>query len=246
MTPRKSQDRIFPLIAMCTALFAGMLISESRADVQGIPDHDVFIRAEYPYARVLETCTTWRRPEGMGDTWGVVSFRAACQQHDKCFHSQGASWGSCNRQFLVDLRGACDRDLKAEVLARGGLGEPEPEQVQLCYEIANLFHGQVQKPDVRKRFTFAQEVQEQYRGHVEVSLRQLFSETIGREPSAAELANAFESLDSGMSFDDIKRGLGGEETTAAGHAILESESPVKSLKTVSEEADAVSNGDTTF
>lgn len=238
MKPRR-QDRLFPLILLCTVVFGCLVISEGKADIQGIPGNDNFSRASYPYARVLQSCTSWRKPDHVSDKWGAVSFRAACQQHDKCFHTVGTTWSDCNRRFMVDLRDACDRDLRHELLDAGGKGEPDAEKVRLCYEIANFFHAKVQDSAVRERFEFAQGVQKEYLGHVESSLSSLYQRLVGREPSESEIAYAFESLDSGMSFADIERSVtSGEGNTSdlplqEKQASLESESGPIPIQTVS-------------
>lgn len=227
----QSADRIFPIVVLCTVIFGCLVFSEGRADIQGIPKSETFRRAEYPYARVLQTCTAWRKPDQVTDTWGAVSFRSACQHHDKCFHTLGTSWSSCNRQFLIDLRESCDRDLKQAHLELGFVGDPEGRQVQSCYEIANLFHAKVQNTDVREKFRFAQEVQKRYLAHVEDALKVLFERVLRRAPTNLELVDATEALDAGMSFTDIERGLASSQRDEVGtyalqpqgHALLDSE-----------------------
>ena len=125
-----------------TVVALGLLIvalREARADVKGIPVDDRFVAASFPYARTVDGCTSWRKPERYGDKWSVVSFADACVAHDQCFHTLGVTWADCNQRFLDGLHAACARDLKRETLERGRPGEPDPQALRLCYEIGDVY-----------------------------------------------------------------------------------------------------------
>ncbi len=207
--------KVLALCLLCTAL------SEARADVKGIPATDEFAAARFPYARVVDGCTAWRRPANMGDEWGNVSFAGACQQHDLCYHTAGKGWGDCNQGFLQDLRASCDRDLKRAALAAGKLGNPDGDALRLCYDIANLYFAKVQESDAAKRFQIAQQQQQAYLGYVRGVVDGLYKAVLRRGATDKEKDRALETLSQDYSLEDLRSALMGarvDEVNAAGGA----------------------------
>ena len=188
---------------LIVAPFAGS--SPAVGDHLGIPFNETFSKAQFPYARVLEHCTSWRRPEGLGDVWSSVSFRGACQQHDRCYHTIGAKWGECNRRYLSNLRAACERDLKKTRLEKGDIGEPDAEALSLCFNIASLYHAMVQKPVVIKKFRLAQTAQRAYLDYVVEIIKKKYESAKGDPPSNKVLETALGHLAQGHELDELVR-----------------------------------------
>jgi hypothetical protein len=215
---------VITLIALSFLCFA---LAEAKADTLGLPYNQTFEKASFPYARVLSGCTEWRQPAQLansGDQWGPVSFAGACQAHDQCFHNpagliampkgQPASWGECNRQYLADLRLACERDLQKARLENGALGEPDSSALQLCYEIANLYFERAQAPAAVKRFEFAQKMAGEYLTFVRGVLGDLYKELKGRPGTKAEVEKALAALFDGQDIDTIKISINGGKAPA--------------------------------
>jgi hypothetical protein len=58
------------------------------------------------------------------------TFTAACNSHDKCYTTLGASYSECNPKFLSDMRSAC-RSAFHPIL--------RPVEFQLCYDTATHY-----------------------------------------------------------------------------------------------------------
>lgn len=223
---------VVTLLILCFLCFA---LAEAKADTLGLPFNPQFSRATYPYARVLTGCTDWRRPSQYGDSWGPVSFAGACQNHDMCFHTAPAqierqnrlgtgqlagavavavSWGDCNRQYLLDLRQSCDRDLKKARLERGQLGEPDATAQQLCYEIANLYFERAQAPMAVKRFEIAQKMAESYHSYVRGVVFREMARGKGHPPSKEAVEAALVALDNGQDIEMISSSSSTERATS--------------------------------
>jgi hypothetical protein len=212
---------IVTLLVLCFLCFA---LNEAKAETQGLPYQPTFEAAAFPFARVLTSCTQWRRPTQISeDQWGAVSFAGACQAHDQCFHtpadylkmlaqgaageSKGISWSECNRRYLKDLRQACNRDLKQARLAKGELGEADPSALQLCYEIANMYFEKAQTPAAVKRFEISQRKEEEYLDSLRGLMRQTYKEVLGRAATAKEVEQGLLSLFEGQDFGMIKESV---------------------------------------
>lgn len=194
------------LALLCAAL------SDARADVKGIPFDERFATASFPYARQVEGCTAWRRPATMTnaeDRWGAVSFAGACQDHDRCYHTPGASWGECNGRFLEDLKAACARDLKAESLSKTKAGEPDAQALSLCHEIANLYAAKVGEATSAKRYALAQQMAGEYLDYVRTVVDGIYKELLRRGATAKEQDQALATLARDYSLDDLKAALMG-------------------------------------
>lgn len=204
--PRKNTF-LMTLIGLCFLCFA---LSEARADVKGIPFSDQFASAAFPYARTVAGCTEWRRPDRFGDEWGPVSFAGACQEHDRCFHTQGANWSDCNQRFRADLEAACERDLGRERLEKGRASKPDPQALKLCYEIVGLYQAKVQDRDVVRRFDLAQKQADLYMKYVRGVVNDVFRAVLKRSASSKEQDQALKTLTDDYSLDDLKAALMGQ------------------------------------
>lgn len=90
-----------------------------------IPDFDCnevpkeFKNAQHPYAKKPDGCSGISSPKEVRDTWGPVKFTKACNEHDKCYYTEGSKAEDCNSEFFTNLLVACaqakikDRDTKA-------------------------------------------------------------------------------------------------------------------------------------
>jgi hypothetical protein len=185
-------------------LFLG---TSARAEDLGIPHNEKFPAAVFPFARVLDGCTSWRRPAQLGDEWAGVSFKAACSAHDKCYHTINASWGECNRQFKNDLFASCRRDLKAARLKRGEVGDPTAESMKMCFDIANMYFSKVQSPEVIRRFKIAQLKQNEYIESIFKVLSDTFEKDRGRKPTNSQLSELFKRLMDGNSIEQVASGI---------------------------------------
>lgn len=203
----KKSSFLLTVIALSFLCFA---LKEAKADVKGIPYNGKFQSASYPYARQIDSCTAWRKPDRLDDNWGAVSFAGACQIHDRCYHTPNASWGDCNQAFLDDMKKACDRDLERQRLEKGQHGRPDGQAVALCYEIANLYFGKVQTADAQKRFEFAQAQEADYLKYVRQVVDQIYKDVLRRGATPREQDKALAALAQDNSLDDLKAALMGE------------------------------------
>lgn len=203
----KNNSSILTLLASCLLCFA---LGEARADVKGIPHTDRFASASFPYARTVTGCTEWRRPERFGDEWGPVSFAGACQEHDRCFHTPGSTWGDCNQGFLQDMQAACDRDLATDRLNKGKSSQPDAQALKLCYEIVSLYVAKVQDRDVARRFELSQKQEQDYLQYVSNVVNDVFKTVLKRGASDKEQTQALKTLASDYSLDDLKAALMGQ------------------------------------
>lgn len=183
----------------------------SWAENLGLAYNEKFPTAAFPFARVVTGCTDWRTPSQLGDEWGKVSFKSACSAHDECFHSLNASWGECNQQFKRDLHAACRRDLRRARLGRGQVGEPEVESLKMCFDIADMYFGQVQKVEVIKKFEFAQKMQRAYLRLVFNELTEGYKSIMGRDPSKDKILELFQSLMDGIPVTKVYAGIKSEQ-----------------------------------
>ncbi len=199
------------LVTIVTLSLLCFALHEARADVKGIPYSNRFQSASYPYARQVESCTTWRKPDRVSDNWGGVSFAGACQLHDRCYHTAGSSWGDCNQQFLTAMHQACDRDLERQRLEKGQHGRPDGQAVALCYEISDLYFAKVQASDAQKRFELAQSQQQEYLKYVRTVVSSIYQSVLRRPATEKEATRALATLAQDYSLDDLKAALMGEK-----------------------------------
>ncbi len=212
---------LYPLLKkssfLLTVLFLSLLcfaLKEAKADVKGIPFNARFQSASYPYARQVDNCTAWRKPDRLNDSWGAVSFSGACRIHDRCFHTPGSSWGECNEQFLIDMKKACDRDLERQRLEKGQHGRPDDQALALCYDIANIYFGKVQTAEAQKRHELAQAQEQEYLKYVSSVVNQVYKDVLRRPATSQEKDRALATLARDYSLDDLKAALMGERMEA--------------------------------
>jgi hypothetical protein len=123
--------------------------------VGGYPD------SQYPYYSSPNGCGTAPYPEHIRDTWGKVSFTAACQAHDKCYMT-GDSRGACDDNFYNALRAACEKDtLYVDLPA--------------CYALATTYYGGVAQASLRGYFDKQQAQQRRYEDKVMDFMPQIIS-----------------------------------------------------------------------
>jgi len=116
----------------------------SYANIRGrrvhIPYNNQWPAAEWPYAQKADGCSAMEndRPQCMRDSWGPVSFREACNAHDRCYYThKGPSEGYCNNtQFYGNLRASCERDI---IRNRPWLAW----SIQSCYALASVYYAGV-------------------------------------------------------------------------------------------------------
>lgn len=150
-------------------------------DPEKIPDNPNFPKAEYPYAQAPDGCSSIsENPKQVRDTWpfpgyGDVSFKEACDKHDRCYYTLGASWQNCNEQYRIDLMEACWDDLSTRVenawWLKPALGEystipPDPATLASCEEIALTYYTAVQIGVALDVFNTAQKLQKDYEAYV--------------------------------------------------------------------------------
>lgn len=108
---------------------------DNHARINGFP------RSDYPYYENVNGCGG----EGWSDTavrdnWGKVSFREACNNHDRCYMRLGSSLSACDDAFYNELRASCERDSYFRVFDRK---VPDPATLSACYPIATTYYGSV-------------------------------------------------------------------------------------------------------
>lgn len=102
-----------------------------------------FPRSDYPYYENVNACggNDWSE-RGIRDSWGKVSFREACDNHDRCFMTIGSNNNACDDKFYEDLRASCERDSYIrDPLTNIKL--PDPVTLAECYRIATAYYGGV-------------------------------------------------------------------------------------------------------
>lgn len=212
ITYLKKSSFVLTVIFLSFLCFA---LKEAKADVKGIPYNGKFQSASYPYARSIDTCTAWRKPDRLSDSWGAVSFSGACQIHDRCYHTTGSSWGECNDRFLTDMKKSCDRDLERQRLEKGQHGKPDGQALALCYDIANLYFAKVQTAEAQKRFELAQSQEQEYLKYVAGVVDQVYRDVLRRPATTKEKDRALATLAEDYTLDDLKSALMGERMDKA-------------------------------
>jgi hypothetical protein len=207
----KKSSFLLTVIALSFLCFA---LAEAKADVKGIPYNEKFQAASFPYARQVDNCTAWRKPDRLSDNWGAVSFSGACQLHDRCYHTPSANWGECNQNFLSDMKKACDRDLERQRLEKGQHGRPDGQALALCYEIANLYFAKVQTAEAQKRFELAQAQEREYLKYVRTVIDSVYKDVLRRPATNAEKDRALATLAKDYTLDDLKAALMGQRMDA--------------------------------
>lgn len=198
---------VVPLRRFLLRALGVFVVLPAQADVLGIPSDPRFTTAHYPFARVVDGCTSWRQPSHLGQNFGSVDFGGACQKHDMCFHTVGRSWGECNQEYLSALREACDRDLQRQRLEQSRPGKTDLQALHLCYDLTNLFMAQVQRPAAIKRYELAQKQQHQYLLHVRATIQSMFVATLSRPATEDEEDEALARLDAGISLVEMRDAL---------------------------------------
>ncbi len=99
-----------------------------------------FKKALYPYAKAPDGCSSWsNNPYQVRDTWGLVDFRPACNEHDRCYYTLGSDANDCNARFCRHLSRACEKQFKTKY----GLVVMINPLIVSCYAIAASYCGAV-------------------------------------------------------------------------------------------------------
>jgi hypothetical protein len=214
------------IIARRVALLLVVFVTSNdiaQADVNGIPYNSNFPKAQYPYAQAPDGCSGWSSPTQVRDTWGPVSFREACNQHDRCYYTAGSSWNTCNERFYSDLRSACERDLRIPVRVpdptlndplrtRKTYLPPEPASLSTCYTIATSYYTAVQAGVAFGIFKEAQSLQRGYNQWTASLKRsqdiiQIYREILGRDVDPSGMDTWTRELESGRSVLQVRRAI---------------------------------------
>jgi hypothetical protein len=102
-----------------------------------------FPRSDYPYYENVNGCggEGWSET-AVRDTWGKVSFREACNNHDRCYMRAGSDLNACDDNFYKDARASCERDsyVRDPIFNRK---IPDPVTLSACYPIATTYYTAV-------------------------------------------------------------------------------------------------------
>jgi hypothetical protein len=100
-------------------------------------------RSDYPYYENVNGCggEGWSET-AVRDTWGKVSFREACNNHDRCYMRVGSDLNACDDNFYKDVRASCERDsyVRDPIFNRK---IPDPVTLSACYPIATTYYTAV-------------------------------------------------------------------------------------------------------
>ena len=183
-----------------------------RADIDGIPYNSEFPKAQYPYAQAPDGCSGWNDPKEVRDTWGPVSFKDACNQHDKCYYTVGSKWNTCNERYYSDLRTACERDLRTAVrnpiTGKKYYLPPDPVRLSTCYGIATTYYSGVQVGVALDVFKDAQRKQKKYDEWVA---------SVRAGASRASSAPVFDPDFYLMTYGDLRNAFGTDQGAARNH-----------------------------
>jgi hypothetical protein len=153
------------------SLFPFIGFATNQALAKTIPYNPDFPNALFPYAQAPDGCSGWSDPGQVRDTWGPVNFTEACNAHDRCYYTWGELSENCNTQFHLDLKWACQNDLRIwvpEVVLAGVViveahwMEPVAATLELCLGLANTYHFAVVEAVNFGVFDEAQNLQSRY------------------------------------------------------------------------------------
>lgn len=147
----------------------------TAAEVDAATDRDKYPDAAFPYAKKPNGCGSLGFDESAGrdlrDTWGRVIFTESCNNHDRCYYTNGTEWNVCNRNFYNSLRANCERDSKRRECLVPKIGGgclqwapwiPDPVMLSACYSVATLYYTGVQVGVALSIFRDAQKLQGEY------------------------------------------------------------------------------------
>jgi hypothetical protein len=89
-------------IRLAALVVAVACLSTARADAAGRPR-----RAAQTSCPAWRPCGPWFANRIIPQGGYGVDFRPACQRHDDCYLTPGASRKACDLRFLADLRAIC-------------------------------------------------------------------------------------------------------------------------------------------
>jgi hypothetical protein len=135
------------LIAACSFAFTAFAPSTqaapNKAEIDSFARGNGFPSSDYPYYENVNGCggNGWSET-AVRDTWGRVSFREACNNHDRCYMTPGSDVNQCDNKFGFDLRVSCERDsyVRDPVFNKK---IPDPVTLSACYPIATTYFGSV-------------------------------------------------------------------------------------------------------
>jgi hypothetical protein len=134
-------------VAACSFAFAAFAPSSqaapNKAEIDSFARANGFPSSDYPYYENVNGCggEGWSKT-AVRDTWGRVSFREACNNHDRCYMTPGSDVNQCDNRFGFDLRVSCERDsyVRDPVFNKK---IPDPVTLSACYPIATTYFGSV-------------------------------------------------------------------------------------------------------
>jgi hypothetical protein len=117
--------------------------ASNKAEIDNYARANGFPRSDYPYYENVNGCggEGWSET-AVRDSWGKVSFREACNNHDRCYMTLGSDVNACDDNFYKDLRSSCERD---SYIRDPFFNEkiPDPATLSACYLIATTYYGSV-------------------------------------------------------------------------------------------------------
>ena len=134
-------------VAACSFAFIAFAPSSqaapNKAEIDSFARGNGFPSSDYPYYENVNGCggKGWSET-AVRDTWGRVSFREACNNHDRCYMTPGSDVNQCDNKFGFDVRVSCERDsyVRDPVFNRK---IPDPVTLSACYPIATTYFGSV-------------------------------------------------------------------------------------------------------
>jgi hypothetical protein len=115
----------------------------SKAEIDNYARANGFPQSDYPYYENVNECggEGWSST-AIRDSWGKVSFKEACNNHDRCYMRLGSDLNACDDNFYKDARASCERDsyFRDPIF---GKKIPDPATLSACYPIATTYYGAV-------------------------------------------------------------------------------------------------------
>ncbi|MBE2235087.1 MAG: hypothetical protein IAE85_16445 [Anaerolinea sp.] len=170
-----------------------------------------FPKASPPYAKAPDGCSSWsNNPKQVRDSWPflgrTVSFRPACDAHDRCYYTEGSDFNTCNIRFFQDMERACREDLRNPIkicMLSWDLDwdchteylPPEPASLTACYAIATSYYTAVEGAAIAGRaFLDAQRCQQDYNNWVSCKRGTIYVDKLAPGKEAGTTAEPFHSV----------------------------------------------------
>ncbi|MBJ7900953.1 MAG: hypothetical protein GC158_13790, partial [Cyanobacteria bacterium RI_101] len=115
----------------------------NKAEIDNYARANGFPQSDHPYYENVNGCggEGWSET-AVRDSWGKVSFREACNNHDRCYMRLGSDVNACDDNFYKDLRASCERDsyIRDPIFNKK---IPDPATLSACYPIATTYYSSV-------------------------------------------------------------------------------------------------------